>query len=261
MTEKNNCKIKECFANMDCGLKLAYILILILFICNIFIFLKISKNCTKGQDNNFKKYIDDNPKVILDSVQRYVEREQAEAQRQQQQRVEENIKKNLTRIRDEKNTGVANPDGKKIIVEFYDYNCGYCKMASKVVDKIANEDKNVKVIFRDFPIFGGTSLDAAKYSIAVAMTAPSKFLAFHNALMNGNAKTIDGIEEALKEAKISVERIRRTLKSNATDIEKRINDNRQLGNEIGLNGTPAFLVGEEFVPGYIDENTMKEKLK
>lgn len=261
MSEKKKCKIGECFKNMTCELKLAYVLIIVFLISNIFIFLKLASCCKDGQGGQFKKYIDENPKVILDSVQRYVEKEQAKAQKQQQEQMDVNVKKNIARIRDEKNTGVANPDGKKIIVEFYDYNCGYCKMASKAVDAIAKSDKNVKVIFRDFPIFGGTSTDAAKYSIAVAMTTPNKFLDFHTALMSGEAKSIDNIEEALKKAKISVERIRRTLKTREKDIEKRLEDNRRLGEDIGIRGTPAFLVGEEFVPGYVDENTLRGMLK
>ena len=234
---------------------------LILLICNVFIFIKLGKCNKAGQDEAFKAFIDNNPKAILDSVQRYAEKEQAEMQRKQQEKMEVNVKKNIDKIRDEKNTGVANPKGKKIIVEFFDYNCGYCKRGSKAVENIARKDPDVKVIFRDFPIFGGVSVEAAKYSIAVAMTTPSKYLDFHSALMNSEATSIDNIENALKEAKISVERIRRTLKTRATDIEKRLNDNRQLGNEIGIGGTPAFLIGEEFVPGYIDESAILEKLK
>ena len=65
----------------------------------------------------------------------------------------------------------------------------------------------------------------------------------------------------MKEAKISVERIKRTLKTRAEDIEKRLNENRRLGEEIGIRGTPAFLIGEEFIPGYVDEGTILQKLK
>lgn len=71
-------------------------------------------------------------------------------------------------------------------------------MASKVLDKLAREDKTIKVVFRDFPIFGGVSETAARYSIAVAIADSDKFLDFHSALMGGNARTEEGIIEALK---------------------------------------------------------------
>lgn len=265
MNEKKSCGMKHCktcFKNMSCELKLAYILILVLLLSNIFIFLKLSC-CSKNNNNaeSMKEFIDNNPKVILDSVQRYVEKEQVQAQKKQSEQMNANVKKNLDRIRDEKNTGVANPKGDKTVVVFYDYNCGYCKMATKAIENVAKSDSNVKVVFRDFPIFGGISNEAAKYSVAVAIATPSKFLDFHSALMEGDAKSMDGIENALKSAKISVERIKRTLKSREKDIEKRLNDNIQLGKEIGLNGTPALLIGDELVPGYVEENALRAKLK
>lgn len=261
MSEKKECSIKKCINNMTCEMKLAYILILILLVCNIFIFAKLFSCSADKKNKAFKEFIDNNPKVILDSVQRFVEKEQAEAQKKQQEQVEVNVKKNIDRIRDEKYTGIANPDGTKVVVEFFDYNCGYCKMGSKAVENIAKKDSNVKVIFRDFPIFGGMSMEAAKYSVAVAITTPSKYLDFHSALMASEANSIENIENALKDAKISVDRIKRTLKTRAEDIEKRLNENRRLGEEIGIRGTPAFLIGEEFVPGYVDEATILEKLK
>lgn len=261
MSEKKECSIEKYISNMTCEMKLVYILILILLVCNIFIFAKLFSCSASKQNKAFKEFIDNNPRVILDSVQRFVDKEQAEAQKKQQEQVEVNVKKNIDRIRDEKHTGVANPDGTKVVVEFFDYNCGYCKMGSKAIESIVKKDPTVKVIFRDFPIFGGMSMEAAKYSVAVAITTPSKYLDFHSALMASEASSIENIENALKEAKISVDRVKRTLKTRAEDIEKRLNENRRLGEEIGIRGTPAFLIGDEFIPGYVDETTILEKLK
>lgn len=257
INSENKCNLSESFKNMGCETKLAYILIIVLFVIDIFVFLKLKPK----KADSIGKWIDENPKAILDSVQKYAEEEQAKAQQQQQEEVSEIVKKNIKNFRDEKNTGVANPKGTKIIVEFYDYNCGYCKMASEALDKIAREDKNIKVIFREFPIFGGVSETAAKYSVAVAIAEPNKFLDFHSALMKGNARTEEGIQEALKTASISVEKIKRTMRTKNDEIDERINENRRLGASLHLQGTPALIIGEEFVPGYVDAETMKAKLR
>ncbi len=259
MANNKNCNLSESLKNMSCETKLAYLLILALIISNVFIFTKLP--CNENKTDAIKDWINKNPKVILDSVQRYAEEEQAKAQQEQEKRTEKAIKENINKFRDDKNTGIANPKGTKIIVEFFDYNCGYCKMASKVLDKLAREDKDIKVVFRDFPIFGGVSETAAKYSIAVAIAEPSKFLEFHSALMGGNARTEEGIIEALKTANISTEKIKKTLRTKNKEINDRIDENKKLGFSINLQGTPALIIGEEFIPGYVDAETIKAKLK
>lgn len=262
MSEKK-CSLGESLSNMNCETKLAYVLIIVLFISNIFIFAKLNSSFgnTKAKDDAIAKWIEKNPQAILDSVQKYAEEEQAKAQREQTQRTSAAVKENLEKFRDEKNTGVANAKGRKVIVEFFDYNCSYCKMASKALDKIAREDKNIKVVFRDFPIFGGVSETAAKYSIAVAMAEPDKFLDFHSALMEGNARTEEGITAALKTANVPVEKIKRTMRTKSKEITARLDENKRLGSLINLQGTPALIIGDEFVPGYVDAETMKSKLK
>lgn len=251
--EKSSCPIKD----MPCEIKLAYFLIIILFISNIFIFLRLKK---VNANNKIKNWVDNNPKVILDSVQKYAEKQQVESQKKQHEETSKSVKENKDEIIDEKNTGVHNPKGKKTIVIFYDYNCGYCKMASKSIEEVVKTDKDIKVIFRELPIFGGVSAIAAKYSVAVALAKPNKFFAFHTALMDGNARDEEGIKEALKVAGIGYEEIHRIMKTKADIIEKRIDDNMRLAQKIGIQGTPALMVGDEFIPGYIDAENMRNKL-
>lgn len=258
---------KECsfsMKNCGCEIKVAYVLILILFVlffaccgCKG----KKGLNNPKTMDKEIFTWIQKNPKAILDSVEAYVKEEQIKAQQQQEQNTKKNIENNYEKLISEVNTGVANPKGKKIVVEFFDYNCGYCKMASKAVKEIATEDKDVKVIFREMPILGNPSVEAAQYSVAVSMVAPNKFLEFHDALIHGNARTKDGIKAALNKAGIQVAKVEETLKNKKDEIEKRINDNRELAQQLGLGGTPAFIINKEFIPGYIEKAQMLELLK
>ena len=256
MTENNkSCPLGGIFKKIPCELKLVYLLVIILFLCNIFILVKLYNG------KLFSKWIDNNPKAILDSVQKYAEAEQAKAQQQQQQQTAEAVKNNKEAIYNEKNTGIANKKGSKVIVEFFDYNCSYCKMASKVVDKMAREDKSIKVIFRELPIFGGTSDLAAKYSTAVAIEYPDKYLDFHSALMETGARTEKDIENALKKADVSAFKIKKVMEDKKSLIDSVLQENRDLAfNKLGLQGTPAFVIGDTLIPGYIDEATIKSLL-
>ena len=248
------CKLGNCIKNMSCELKLAYILILLLIISNIFIFIKLG--CTK----NIANWIDQNPQAILNSVQKYAEAEQARLQQERDKQSAEALKNNKDRIFSEKNVGVANKKGKKVIVEFFDYNCGYCKMASKVVDKMAKEDKDIKVLFKEFPIFGGTSDLAARYSTAVAIEYPDKYLEFHSNLMNIGARNTNDIEKAVKDSGISLFKIKKVLEDKKSDIDAVLAENRSLATELGLQGTPAFVIGDTLIPGYVDESTIRSLL-
>lgn len=243
---------------MPSELKTAYFLIILLFVMCIFIWVKVGK---ANNGDKIAKWVYENPKTIIDSVQRFAEQQQVESQRRHQEDMDKNVKANRDRILDEKNTGIHNPKGKKTIVEFYDYNCSYCKSASAAIAKVVSEDKDVKVIFRELPIFGGVSELAARYSVAVAISEPSKFFAFHEALMAGDAHNEDGIKEAIKKSRINLDRILRTMKSKSDEIDKRIEDNKRLANEIGIQGTPALMIGDEFIPGYVDAETMRIKLR
>lgn len=252
--ENSSCPLK----NMSSEMKIAYFLIIILFAMCIFIWIKTGR---ADSGKKIAKWVDENPKAIIDSVQRFAEQQQIESQKKHQEKVDKGVKENMGKIMSEENTGVHNPKGKKVIVEFYDYNCGYCKMASAAIAKVIKDDKDVKVIFKDLPIFGGISELAAKYSVAIAIAEPNKFFAFHEALMEGDAHGEDGIKEAVKKAKINLDKILKTMKSKSDIIEKRIVENKQLANDIGIQGTPALMIGDEFIPGYVDAETMKIKLR
>ncbi|GHU29898.1 hypothetical protein FACS1894152_8220 [Bacilli bacterium] len=93
------------------------------------------------------------------------------------------------------------------------------------------------------------------------MVDGSKFLSFHSALMSGNAQSEEGIKEALKTAKVSLEKVTRTLKTKSEEIDKRLEENRNLSSIIGFDGTPAMIVGEEFIPGYVEAGVIIDKLR
>ncbi|MDR3078756.1 MAG: DsbA family protein [Rickettsiales bacterium] len=253
-----------CFGDMPKELKLVYAILAVLTVAVTVLCFKVCsllRDRGSGPDSpldeKFSTWIGKNPEAIMNSVNRHVERQRGERQTQQA----EKVKKNMDSILSEKNAGVYNPSGKKVVVVFYDYNCGYCKKASQAIEELVRENKNVKVLFRDLPIFGGISTVAAKYSIAVAMVEAKKFFDFHRALMAGNAGDESSIESALVAAKINVEKIRRTLNSKSREIEERVAANMNLAGSLDIGGTPAMVVDGKFFAGYLDASTLGEMLR
>ena len=247
--------------NMSNELKIAYVLIIL--IIAFIVFCKFTK-CSKNKESNVKdeisQWVKDNPKEILDSINGFLEQQRANAQRQQETNAKEAIKTNYDKLTDEKTAGIYNSKGKKIIVEFFDYNCGYCKMAKQAIDQVVKEDKDVKVIYRDFPIFGGNSEVAAKYAIAVAISNPDKYHDFASALFELGAREEATIKDAVVKAGLKLANIEKVLKNKESEINDRLKANRELATSLGLRGTPAFVIGEEFVPGYVDATTIKSML-
>lgn len=248
---------------MSNELKIAYVIILLIVIGLITCCFKncCKKNNKSGLNEEISQWMKNNPKVILDSVNDYLQQEQLKAQKQQQDNAKAAIKENYAKLIDEKNTGIYNKNGTKIIVEFFDYNCGYCKLAKKAIDEVVKSNKDVKVVFRDFPIFGGNSELAARYAIAVAISNPSKYYEFASILFENGADKESKIKDALTKAGIRVDVIERTLKNKKNDIDERLKANKEIGDALGLQGTPAFVIGEEFVPGYVDAATIQDMLK
>ena len=267
--------------NMSNELKIAYVLILVIIVIlvtcccgscfrsgktsdsgwGILRLIRGGNNHKSESVNEISQWIKDNPKEILDSVNNYMQQEQLKAQKEQQNNAKAAIKENYSKLIDSKNTGIYNKNGTKVIIEFFDYNCGYCKLAKKAIDEVVKSNKDVKVVFRDFPIFGGNSDLAARYAIAVAISNPSKYYDFATALFEIGADKESKIKDALKKAGIRADIIERTLKNKKDDIDQRLSENRELGNLLGLQGTPAFIIGEEFVPGYVDAATISNMLK
>ena len=146
------------------------------------------------------------------------------------------------------------------IIEFYDYNCGYCKKAQSTVEKLIKDDKKVRVIYRDFPILGQPSREMSEISIAVNLLEPSSFKKFHDALMESNERGKSGAIKIAKSIGINTTKLEEVLKNDKAKIDKILEENLMLGSSIGINGTPGFVIGEELIPGAMDLNIMKDKI-
>lgn len=203
------------------------------------------------------KWIEANPKAIIAAVSNM----QKKAMEQQMKDAQKNISGKKDEIFNDPNSGSYGPgDADITIVEFFDYSCGYCKKAQLEVDKLLEQDKKIKVIYKEYPILGQASFEMAQVSLAVHLIDPSSYKKFHDAMMKSNAHSKDDAIKVAKNIGISGEKLDKTLKNEQTKIAKILQDNSTLGASIGINGTPGFIIGEELIPGALDSSALKEKV-
>ena len=204
------------------------------------------------------KWVENNPQAILESVQNMYKK----AQEEQQKNAQKNISAKKEELFNTKVTGEHAPAGYDVsIVEFYDYNCGYCKKAQASVEDLIKSDSKVRIIYREFPILGPDSLEMAKVSVAVNMISPKAFKAFHDELMKTKEKGKSAALKAAKTAGVNSSELEKTLSGKKDEIEKIINGSIELGSSIGISGTPGFVIGEELIPGAVDKASLQEKIK
>jgi protein-disulfide isomerase len=203
------------------------------------------------------KWIEANPQAIINSVQNM----QKKMMEEQTKNAQKNIGQKTSELFNDVNSPQFAPEGYDVsVVEFYDYACGYCKKAQTTVDELLKSDSKVRVIYKDFPILGEPSQEMSRVSIAVNMIAPSSFRKFHDALMKTNERGKSAAVKAAKSAGVDSKKLEETLKTKKSEIDKILQDNVALGSSIGINGTPAFVIGEELIPGAMELASFKEKI-
>ena len=200
-----------------------------------------------------RDYLTKNPEILVEMTTE-LDRRQAEEQASQQAKA---IGENAEEIFRSKVAHVAgNPDGDVSVVEFFDYNCGYCRRALPDVVKLVEEDGNVRLVLKELPIFGGDSEDAAR--LAIASDKQGKYFEMHQRLLSEPGKA--NKEKALRIAKdlgLDVDQLQKDAEDPAT--QKALDEARELAEKLSLQGTPLYLIGDRIVPGAPDD--LYEQLK
>jgi protein-disulfide isomerase len=196
-------------------------------------------------------YIDNNPEQIMRSVLAFQQRSETE-------RSSQALSQFKSRVFDNSASPIAgNPNGDVTIAEFFDYNCGYCKHAFENLNKLIAEDKNVKVVFKEFPILSPMSETAARWALAAHLQGDDKYFTFHQYLMTYQGRIDEStLEKAATAAGLDITKVKTDAQSDA--IGELIKSNRDLGMQLGINGTPAFAIGDRIYPGAIELEQMKQ---
>ncbi|MDD3287693.1 MAG: DsbA family protein [Alphaproteobacteria bacterium] len=195
------------------------------------------------------------PEVVMKAVQEMQRRQEEEtASRSKQAMVTSHDKI----FNDATSPTVGNLKGDVTMVEFFDYQCGHCKKVNEAIVKLIAEEKNVRVVYKEFPILGAGSVFASK--AALASVRQGKYEKFHDALLNSKEHLSDEIiKQVAKDVGLNVEKLQKDM--NDPEIEKIIQSNLALGNEIGVRGTPMFIVGDKMFPGAMQLPQMKQAVE
>ena len=225
----------------------------------------ISQNNDNPYNNEFYKFIESqvehfirkNPKIIISSLQDFQNQQMIQAQ----QEAQENIKLYKDEIENDSDTPVyGNKNGDIIITKFFDYNCGYCKRSHNELKKLMSEDKNIKLVLKDVPILGESSVILSKYALAVHVIDPSKYYKFYSKLMESSGSINENtLLQMINELGISKSKIENAMKSDK--VQEIISKNTNLFTKLQLGGTPAFVINGNIFPGMLSYERLKEEIK
>ena len=235
---------------------LSVLAILILFATGCATTTKETKNAPVPSqdltDAAIERYIRAHPEVIEQSLQGLLAKREAELRDHQKTAL---VTKQQELVHDPASPVSGNPKGEITLVEFYDYRCGFCKKAASAVTELQKVDPRVRVVYKDLPILGEPSELAAK--AALASQAQGKHQAFHEALLASHA---DMSKESILKIAVKVGLDTKRLEADMAypKWQAVIDKNRTLARELGISGTPGFIVGNELVPGWLDLNGLKE---
>jgi protein-disulfide isomerase len=197
-------------------------------------------------EQRVREYLLKNPEVIMEALQILQERQRAAEA--------ENFKRTIAERSDEILNDPAapvggNPEGDVTLVEFFDYNCPYCRRVAPTVADLEEADPNLRIVYKEYPILGPGSQFAAR--AALASRRQSKYVPFHNALMQATEQVTEEIVmEIARAVGLHLEQLRSDMQDPA--IEAAIARNLQLADALGINGTPSFVIGDRAVPGAVE---------
>jgi protein-disulfide isomerase len=203
-----------------------------------------------------RDYLLTNPELMIE-VQTALETKQREQQRLAQLEIiseasEEIFKASYDGI-------IGNPDGKTTVVEFFDYNCSFCKRALSDMEAMVAADPDLRFVMKEFPILGPDSQEAHLVSMAFRALMPEKYGEFHRGLLGGAGKA-DGASAMKLALSLGADEAALRQKMQDPVIEQAFAATYDLANKLSITGTPSYVVGDEVVFGALGQDVLEEKI-
>jgi protein-disulfide isomerase len=205
-----------------------------------------------------KNYLVSHPEVLEEAMAELNKRQAADEAEKHEASVVQNSD---TIFNSPRGVLLGNKDGDVTFVEFFDYNCGYCKRAMADMLDLMKSDSKLKVVLKEFPVLSEGSVEAARVAVAVRMQDPGgkKYLDFHQRLLGGRGPADKARAlAAAKDAGLDVGRLEKDLAS--PEVKATIEENFKLAEAMGMNGTPSYVIGKQIVVGAIGLDGLKEKI-
>lgn len=202
-----------------------------------------------------RDYLIRNPEVLQEAIAELEKRQAAAAAEKHKTAVQDNAEALFNSSR---HVVVGNPKGDVTFVEFFDYNCGYCKRALADMMTLMKSDPKLRVVLKEFPVLGPASVEAASVGVAVRMQDKTgkKYLEFHQKLLSGRGQADRARALAVaKEIGLDTARIERDLSS--PEVRASLEESFMLAEKLGLNGTPSYVIGSNVVVGAVGLESLR----
>jgi protein-disulfide isomerase len=205
-----------------------------------------------------REYLVSHPEVLQDAIAELDKRQAAAELEKTRAAVAGNSE---TLFNSSRQVVLGNPQGNVTMVEFFDYNCGFCKRAMADMLDLLKNDPKLRIILKEFPVLGPGSMEAAKVAVAVRMQDKSgkKYLEFHQKLLGGRGQADKAHALAVaKEVGMDMKRIDTDMASD--EIKVSLEESLKLGETLGLNGTPSYVIGSDVVIGAVGLDALRSKV-
>lgn len=153
---------------------------------------------------------------------------------------------------------LGNPDGDVTLVEFFDYNCGYCRSALPDMAALLAEDPNLKVVLKEFPILSNESIDAARIGVLVGQS-DADYWDFHQTLFTSRAKVDKSVALAAAQS-LGLSPVDLELRMGGEDVSQTIQTSYEIAQALGITGTPTYIIGNEIIPGAIGADELRARI-
>jgi protein-disulfide isomerase len=208
----------------------------------------------KAVDVMIHDYLLNHPDVLIEAIRKAEDKMKAD----QDHMAVQALQKRHQQVFDDPASPVGgNPHGDVTLVEFFDYQCPYCKEVEPSLEKLTAQDHGLRVVFKEFPVLGPASITAAR--AALAAQKQSKYDAFHVAMMAAKGRITDQTVYAVAgSVGLDLTRLKHDMADPA--VAKQIKANLDLADALGITGTPAFIIGDRIIPGAVDLDTLKQDI-
>jgi protein-disulfide isomerase len=205
-----------------------------------------------------KDYLLKHPEIVQEAINELERRQDAEQAEKHRGAIKENAKLLYSSPRQ---VTLGNPNGNVTFVEFFDYNCGYCKHAMDDMLALLKTDTNLKVVLKEFPVLGPGSVEAAQVAVAVRMQDPTgkKYLEFHQKLLGGRGQA-DKAHALAAARDVGVDMARLEKDMTSAEVKASIAESMKLAETLGLNGTPSYVVGSDIVMGAVGLEALQQRI-
>jgi protein-disulfide isomerase len=199
-----------------------------------------------------------NPEIVRDAMEALEKKVATEQAAVQRQAIAENHSA-IFSAPAPRQVVLGNPDGDVTLVEFFDYNCTYCRRAQADMRRLIEEDANLRVVLKEFPVLGPGSVEAAQVAVALNIVAPDKYEAFHDRMLTDTSPA-SGERALAIAATLGVDRAALVEAVSDSRVKQAIDEVYAIANSLSLNGTPSYVIGDDVVVGAVGFDALKAKI-